>query len=100
MSLSSGETFAALTEGDAVLAEGHDGRDLHRRPRERSPFAEATRSGWVKVNAPTDLWEPQLPFGGRAGSVGGRGRVGGRHVLDAFTEQKTVLFPTPGRLLP
>jgi acyl-CoA reductase-like NAD-dependent aldehyde dehydrogenase len=32
-----------------------------------------------------------LPFGGRAGSSSGIGRVGGSSVLDAFTEPKTVV---------
>jgi len=58
-------------------------------------YAEAARAGWVNVNASTNHWESHLPFGGRAGSVSGRGRVGGRFVLEAFTEPKTVLFPAP-----
>lgn len=59
-------------------------------------FAERVRTGWVNVNSSTNLWESHLPFGGRAGSVSGRGRVGGRQVIEAFTEPKTVLFPAPG----
>jgi len=59
-------------------------------------FAEAARAGWVNINASTNLWESHLPFGGRSGSVSGRGRVGGRSVLEAFTEPKTVVFPAPG----
>jgi succinate-semialdehyde dehydrogenase/glutarate-semialdehyde dehydrogenase len=58
-------------------------------------FAEAARAGWVNINASTNHWETHLPFGGRAGSVSGRGRVGGRFVLEAFTEPKTVLYPAP-----
>jgi acyl-CoA reductase-like NAD-dependent aldehyde dehydrogenase len=58
-------------------------------------FAEAARAGWVNVNASTNLWESHLPFGGRAGSVSGRGRVGGRAVLDTFSEPQTILFPAP-----
>jgi succinate-semialdehyde dehydrogenase/glutarate-semialdehyde dehydrogenase len=58
-------------------------------------FAEAARAGWVNVNASTNLWESHLPFGGRSGSSSGRGRVGGRSVLDAFSEPKTVVFPAP-----
>jgi succinate-semialdehyde dehydrogenase/glutarate-semialdehyde dehydrogenase len=58
-------------------------------------FAEAARAGWVNINASTNLWESHLPFGGRSGSVSGRGRVGGRSVMDAFTEPKTVLLPAP-----
>jgi len=60
-------------------------------------FAEATRAGWVNINASTNLWESHLPFGGRAGSQSGRGRVGGRSVLEAFTEPKTIHFPAPRR---
>ncbi|MDA8038084.1 MAG: aldehyde dehydrogenase family protein [Actinomycetota bacterium] len=63
-------------------------------------FAEAARAGWVNINCSTNLWESHLPFGGRSGSVSGRGRVGGRCVLDAFSEPKTVLFPAPRRLIP
>jgi succinate-semialdehyde dehydrogenase/glutarate-semialdehyde dehydrogenase len=60
-------------------------------------FAEAARAGWVNINASTNLWESHLPFGGRSGSVSGRGRVGGRSLLEAFTEPKTVHFPAPRR---
>jgi acyl-CoA reductase-like NAD-dependent aldehyde dehydrogenase len=63
-------------------------------------FAEQARAGWVNVNSSTNVWESHLPFGGRAGSVSGRGRVGGRHVVDAFTEPKTVLLPAPRGLVP
>ncbi|HEY9244876.1 MAG TPA: aldehyde dehydrogenase family protein [Streptosporangiaceae bacterium] len=58
-------------------------------------FAEQARAGWVNVNASTNLWESHLPFGGRSGSVSGRGRVGGRFAMDAFTESKTILYPGP-----
>ncbi len=58
-------------------------------------FAERARAGWVNVNASTNLWESHLPFGGRAGSSSGRGRVGGRHVLEAFSEPQTILLPAP-----
>ena len=58
-------------------------------------FAEAVRACWVNINASTNHWETHLPFGGRAGSVSGRGRVGGRFVLEAFTEPKVVLYPAP-----
>jgi len=62
-------------------------RDLARGLR----FAEAVRAGWVNVNESTNYWESHLPFGGRAGSRSGVGRVGGRHALDTFTELKTVV---------
>ena len=62
-------------------------RDLARGLR----FAEAARAGWVNVNESSNYWESHLPFGGRAGSRSGVGRVGGRHALDTFTELKTVV---------
>ena len=58
-------------------------------------FAERARAGWVNINASTNLWESHLPFGGRAGSVSGRGRVGGRYPMDTFTEPKTVTYLAP-----
>jgi len=59
-------------------------------------FAERARAGWVNINASTNLWESHLPFGGRSGSVSGRGRVGGAFAMQAFTEPKTILYPAPG----
>ena len=59
-------------------------------------FAERARAGWVDINASTNLWESHLPFGGRSGSVSGRGRVGGRFAMETFTEPKTVVYPAPG----
>lgn len=54
-------------------------------------FAESVRTGWVNVNATTNHWESHLPFGGRAGTLSGVGRVGGRHPMETFTEFKTVI---------
>ena len=54
-------------------------------------FAEAVDAGWVNINESTNYWESHLPFGGRAGSSSGVGRVGGSSVLEAFTEPKTVV---------
>jgi succinate-semialdehyde dehydrogenase/glutarate-semialdehyde dehydrogenase len=62
-------------------------RDLARGIR----YAESVRSGWVNINASSNHWESHLPFGGRAGSQSGVGRVGGRYSLDTFTELKTVI---------
>ncbi len=58
-------------------------------------FAERARAGWVNINASTNLWESHLPFGGRAGSISGHGRVGGRYPMETFTEPKTVVYPAP-----
>jgi acyl-CoA reductase-like NAD-dependent aldehyde dehydrogenase len=58
-------------------------------------FAERARAGWVNINASTNLWESHLPFGGRAGSVSGRGRVGGQYPIQTFTEPKTIVYPAP-----
>ncbi len=63
-------------------------RDLARGLR----FAEAVDAGWVNVNESTNYWESHLPFGGRAGTSSGVGRVGGSQVLEAFTEPKTVVI--------
>ena len=49
-------------------------------------------TGWVNINASTNHWESHLPFGGRAGSRSGMGRVGGRHPMEIFTELKTVVL--------
>jgi succinate-semialdehyde dehydrogenase/glutarate-semialdehyde dehydrogenase len=62
-------------------------RDLRRGLR----FAEAVRAGWVNVNEGTNYWESHLPFGGRAGSRSGVGRVGGRFSMDRLTELKTIV---------
>ena len=55
-------------------------------------FAERLESGSVVVNDTSNYWELHLPFGGRAGRGSGRGRLGGRHTLEEFTEMKTISF--------
>jgi acyl-CoA reductase-like NAD-dependent aldehyde dehydrogenase len=55
-------------------------------------FAEAVRTGWVNVNDGTNYWESHLPFGGRAGSRSGVGRVGGRYSMERLTELKTIVI--------
>jgi acyl-CoA reductase-like NAD-dependent aldehyde dehydrogenase len=62
-------------------------RDLRRGLR----YAEAVRTGWVNVNEGTNYWESHLPFGGRAGSASGVGRVGGRFSMERLTELKTIV---------
>jgi succinate-semialdehyde dehydrogenase/glutarate-semialdehyde dehydrogenase len=54
-------------------------------------FAESVRAGWVNINEGTNYWESHLPFGGRAGSGSGLGRVGGRYSIERLTELKTVV---------
>ena len=55
-------------------------------------FAESVRAGWVNINEGTNYWESHLPFGGRAGSQSGMGRVGGRFSIERLTELKTVVM--------
>ena len=54
-------------------------------------YAESVRAGWVNVNEGTNYWESHLPFGGRAGSQSGVGRVGGRFSMERLTELKTIV---------
>jgi succinate-semialdehyde dehydrogenase/glutarate-semialdehyde dehydrogenase len=55
-------------------------------------FADHVRTGWVNINESTNYWEAHLPFGGRAGTDSGIGRVGGSHVMQSFTELQTVVL--------
>ena|SRR5436305_1752348 len=58
-------------------------------------FADRVRTGWVNINESSNYWEAHLPFGGRAGSDSGIGRVGGNHVMQSFTELQTVVLTPP-----
>ncbi len=60
-------------------------------------FADRVRTGWVNINESTNYWEAHLPFGGRAGSDSGIGRVGGAHVMQSFTELQTVVVTPDAR---
>jgi succinate-semialdehyde dehydrogenase/glutarate-semialdehyde dehydrogenase len=55
-------------------------------------FADEARTGLVNINETTNYWENHLPFGGRAGSLSGVGRVGGRYPFDALTDLQTVVI--------
>jgi acyl-CoA reductase-like NAD-dependent aldehyde dehydrogenase len=55
-------------------------------------FADEVRSGLVNINETTNYWENHLPFGGRAGTDSGSGRVGGRYPFDVLTELQTVVI--------
>jgi succinate-semialdehyde dehydrogenase/glutarate-semialdehyde dehydrogenase len=55
-------------------------------------YADAVHMGLVNINETTNYWEPHLPWGGRARSESGIGRVGGAHPMETLTELQTVLF--------
>jgi acyl-CoA reductase-like NAD-dependent aldehyde dehydrogenase len=57
-------------------------------------YADAVPMGLVNINETTNYWEPHLPWGGRARSQSGIGRVGGRYPMDTLTELQTVLIQT------
>jgi len=60
-------------------------------------FADRVRTGWVNINESSNYWEAQLPFGGRAGTDSGIGRVGGPNVMHSFTELQTIVLTPGGR---
>jgi succinate-semialdehyde dehydrogenase/glutarate-semialdehyde dehydrogenase len=60
-------------------------------------FADRVRTGWVNINESSNYWEAHLPFGGRAGTDSGIGRVGGANVMDSFTELQTVVLTPDAR---
>ena len=82
------EAIAAVNSTEYGLLSAIFTRDL----RQGIRFAESVRSGWVNVNEGTNYWESHLPFGGRAGSSSGVGRVGGRFSMERLTELKTVVI--------
>jgi acyl-CoA reductase-like NAD-dependent aldehyde dehydrogenase len=55
-------------------------------------FADSVPMGLVNINETTNYWELHLPWGGRARSESGIGRVGGRYPMDTLTELQTVMF--------
>jgi acyl-CoA reductase-like NAD-dependent aldehyde dehydrogenase len=55
-------------------------------------YADEVRSGLVNINETTNYWENHLPFGGRAGTDSGSGRVGGRYPFEVLTELQTVVI--------
>jgi acyl-CoA reductase-like NAD-dependent aldehyde dehydrogenase len=81
------EAIRAVNSSPYGLLSAVFTRDLARGLR----FAEAVRAGWVNINTSSNHWESHLPFGGRAGSRSGIGRVGGRYAMETFTELKTVI---------
>jgi succinate-semialdehyde dehydrogenase/glutarate-semialdehyde dehydrogenase len=59
-------------------------------------FADRVHTGWVNINESSNYWEAHLPFGGRAGTDSGIGKVGGSNVMQTFTELQTIVL-TPDR---
>ena len=57
-------------------------------------YADSVHMGLVNINETTNYWEPHLPWGGRARSESGIGRVGGPYPMDTLTELQTVLIKT------
>ena len=55
-------------------------------------FADEVRTGLVNINETTNYWENHLPFGGRAGTDSGIGRIGGRHAVEQLTELQTIVI--------
>ena len=55
-------------------------------------FADSVHMGLVNINETTNYWEAHLPWGGRARSESGIGRVGGRYPMDTLTELQTVMI--------
>jgi succinate-semialdehyde dehydrogenase/glutarate-semialdehyde dehydrogenase len=55
-------------------------------------YADSVPMGLVNINETTNYWENHLPFGGRAGTDSGSGRVGGRHPFEVLTELQTVVI--------
>jgi len=82
------EALRIVDESPYGLLSAMFTRDLGRGLR----FAESVRTGWVNVNEGTNYWESHLPFGGRAGSRSGVGRVGGPFSMDRLTELKTIVI--------
>ncbi len=60
-------------------------------------YADAVRTGWVNINESSNYWEAHLPFGGRAGTDSGIGKVGGNHVMQSFTELQTIVLTADAR---
>jgi acyl-CoA reductase-like NAD-dependent aldehyde dehydrogenase len=82
------EALAIVESSEYGLLSAIFTRDLGRALR----FAEEVRCGWVNINESTNWWEIHLPFGGRAGSKSGFGRVGGRFSIERMTDLKTIVI--------
>jgi acyl-CoA reductase-like NAD-dependent aldehyde dehydrogenase len=61
-------------------------------------WAERLRTGLTVVNDFTNYWEYHLPFGGRAGTESGLGRIGGKSTLEFVSELHTLAFKVRNNL--
>jgi len=82
------DMLAAANAGDFGLVGAIFTRDLSK----AFSFGERLDCGLTVVNDSTNYWEFNLPFGGAAGTQSGRGRLGGRWVLDEFTQVKSLVL--------
>ncbi|TYK51370.1 aldehyde dehydrogenase [Actinomadura decatromicini] len=80
------DMIAAANAGDFGLVGALFTTDLSK----GFQIGERIDCGLVVVNDTTNYWEYSLPFGGAAGRHSGRGRLGGRWVIDEFSQVKTL----------
>ncbi|RFS87295.1 aldehyde dehydrogenase [Actinomadura spongiicola] len=80
------DMIAAANSGDFGLVGALFTTDLGK----AFTVGERIDCGLVVVNDTSNFWEYSMPFGGAAGRRSGRGRLGGRWVLDEFSQVKTL----------
>ncbi|MFI0372204.1 aldehyde dehydrogenase family protein [Actinomadura sp. 1N219] len=80
------DMVAAANDGDFGLVGSLFTSDVSKAFR----LGERIDCGLVVVNDTSNYWEYSLPFGGAAGRRSGRGRLGGRWVVDEFSQVKTL----------
>ncbi|NYE05740.1 succinate-semialdehyde dehydrogenase/glutarate-semialdehyde dehydrogenase [Bacillus niacini] len=55
-------------------------------------FIENLKHGIVNINEHSNYWELHIPFGGGAGTKSGQGRIGGKQLIEAMSNLKTVIW--------
>lgn len=53
-------------------------------------FAENIKTGIVNINDKSSYWELHLPFGGVSGRESGKGKLGGKKMLEEMTDLKVI----------